>query len=120
MVPAWVAWAFCMSEIHSNHGRDVRATWHRRPAQEQKLRCPRKRASPDNSRLASGRAAHRFDAMKAPRQPEEILRRVMKLSRLNGWSVAIFAGLCTLVSVAVWVRVGASGCGLVAIVVELG
>jgi hypothetical protein len=46
--------------------------------------------------------------MKAPRPPEDILRRVMKLSRLNGWSVAIFAGLCTLVSLAFWDPVGAS------------
>jgi hypothetical protein len=39
-------------------------------------------------------------AMKSSRPPEEVLRRVLKTSRLNGWSVAIFAGLCSLVSLA--------------------
>jgi hypothetical protein len=35
-------------------------------------------------------------AMKTPRPPAEVLRRVLKVSRLNGWSVVIFAGLCAL------------------------
>jgi hypothetical protein len=38
--------------------------------------------------------------MKPPRPPEEVLRRVLKFSRLNGWSVAVFAGLSTLVALA--------------------
>ena len=32
------------------------------------------------------------------RTPEETLRRVLKVSRLNGWSVAIFAAFCVLVA----------------------
>ena len=44
--------------------------------------------------------------MKPSRPPEEVLRRVLKFSRLNGWSVAIFAGLCTLVSLAMGDPVG--------------
>ena len=32
--------------------------------------------------------------------PQLALRKVLKISRLNGWSVAIFAGLCTLISLA--------------------
>jgi hypothetical protein len=46
--------------------------------------------------------------MKPPRPPEEILRRVKRSAWLNGWSVAIFAGLCTLVSLAFLDLVGAS------------
>ena len=38
--------------------------------------------------------------MARPRSPEVILRRVKRLARLNGWSVALFAGLCTLASLA--------------------
>jgi hypothetical protein len=38
--------------------------------------------------------------MKSPRPPEDILRRVKRNARLNGWSVAIVAGLSTLVSLA--------------------
>jgi hypothetical protein len=34
--------------------------------------------------------------MKPSRPPEEVLRRVLKFSRLNGWSVVVFAGLSTL------------------------
>jgi hypothetical protein len=44
--------------------------------------------------------------MKPPRPPEEVLRRVLKFSRLNGWSVVISAGLCTLVSLAMVEPVG--------------
>ncbi len=36
--------------------------------------------------------------MKSTRPPEEILRRVKRSARMNGGSVTIFAGLCTLVS----------------------
>ena len=32
--------------------------------------------------------------------PGDALRRVLRLSRMNGWSVALFAGLCSLVSLA--------------------
>ncbi len=32
--------------------------------------------------------------------PGDALRRVLRLSRLNGWSVAVFAGLCSLASLA--------------------
>jgi hypothetical protein len=34
--------------------------------------------------------------MRPPRLPEEILRRVIRLSCLNGWSVVIFAGVCAI------------------------
>jgi hypothetical protein len=47
-------------------------------------------------------------SLKPSRPPEEVLRRVLKTSRLNGWSVAIFAGLCSLVSAAFGDPVGAS------------
>jgi hypothetical protein len=36
--------------------------------------------------------------MKSPRPPAEVLRRILRTSRLNGWSVALCAGLCSLVS----------------------
>ena len=36
--------------------------------------------------------------MKSPRPPEEVLRRVIRFSRLNGWSVVICAGLCAVIS----------------------
>jgi hypothetical protein len=36
--------------------------------------------------------------MSKPRPPEEVLRRVLRISRLNGWSVALGAGLCSLVA----------------------
>jgi hypothetical protein len=55
-------------------------------------------------------------AMKSSRPPEEVLRRVLKTSRLNGWSVAIFAGLCSLVSLAFGDPVGCS----VGLLVALG
>ena len=32
--------------------------------------------------------------------PGDALRRVLRLARMNGWSVALFAGLCSLVSLA--------------------
>jgi len=34
--------------------------------------------------------------VKPPRPPDQVLRRVLAVSRLNGWSVALFAGLCAL------------------------
>lgn len=51
--------------------------------------------------------------VKPIRPPEEVLRRVLKTSRLNGWSVAIFAGLCTLVSLALMDPIGIAVCLLV-------
>src|SRR3972149_1015553 len=33
-----------------------------------------------------------------PTPQEKALKRVLKVSRLNGWSVAIFAGLCVLLT----------------------
>lgn len=54
--------------------------------------------------------------MKSPRPPEDVLRRVLKTSRLNGWSVAIFAGLCSLVSWALGDPVG----GSIGLLVALG
>jgi hypothetical protein len=50
------------------------------------------------------------------RTPEETLRRVLKVSRLDGWSVAIFAGFCSLVSLAFGDPVGCS----VGLLVALG
>ena len=50
------------------------------------------------------------------RTPEETLRRVLKVSRLDGWSVAIFAGFCSLVSLAFGDPVGCS----VGLIVTLG
>jgi hypothetical protein len=47
---------------------------------------------------------------------EETLRRVLKVSRGNGWSVAIFAGLCSLVAVALGDPVGVA----VGLLVTLG
>ncbi len=35
-----------------------------------------------------------------PPAPADVLRRVLRLSRMNGWSVAVFAGLCSLASLA--------------------
>ena len=43
--------------------------------------------------------------------PQAALQRVLKVSRLNGWSIAIVAGLCTLVSLAFGDWVG-GGTGL--------
>ena len=54
--------------------------------------------------------------MKSPRSPDDILRRVKRLARLDGWSVAIFAGLCTLGSLAFLDPVGIS----VGLLVTLG
>ena len=34
--------------------------------------------------------------VKPPRPPDQVLRRVLAVSRLNGWSVALFAGVCAL------------------------
>jgi hypothetical protein len=46
--------------------------------------------------------------MQPPLLPEEILHRVIKLSRLNGWSVAVFAGVCAVGSLAFGDLFGAS------------
>ena len=43
-----------------------------------------------------------------PTPPQLALRKVLKISRLNGWSVAIFAGLCALVSLVFGDLVGGS------------
>jgi hypothetical protein len=34
----------------------------------------------------------------AKKTPQEVLRRVLRLSALNGWSVTLFAGFCALIS----------------------
>jgi hypothetical protein len=54
--------------------------------------------------------------MAPPRSPDDILRRVKRLARVDGWSVAIFAGLCTLGSLAFLDLVGIS----VGLLVTLG
>lgn len=46
--------------------------------------------------------------------PQLALRKVLKISRVNGWSVAVFAGLCTLVSLVFGDLVG-SGIGLLVV-----
>lgn len=46
--------------------------------------------------------------------PQRALKKVLKISRLNGWSVAVFAGLCTLVSLVFGDLVG-SGIGLLVV-----
>ena len=46
--------------------------------------------------------------MQPPPRPEDVLHRVIKLSRLNGWSVAIFAGVCAVGSLAFGDLLGAS------------
>jgi hypothetical protein len=51
--------------------------------------------------------------VKPSRPPADVLRRVLKISRLDGWSVAIFAGVCTLVSLALLDPVGIAVCLLV-------
>jgi len=48
----------------------------------------------------------------AKRTPKETLHRVMRTARLNGWSIALFAGFCALISLAFGDLVGA-GIGLV-------
>ncbi len=69
-----------------------------------------------NSRLAPARPSGMVTPVKPSRPPEEVLRRVLKTSRLNGWSVAIFAGLCSLVSWALGDPVG----GSIGLLVALG
>jgi hypothetical protein len=54
--------------------------------------------------------------MKPPRSPEEILGRVIKSARLDGWSVGIIAGLGTLVALVLGDPVGIS----VGLLVALG
>ncbi len=47
-----------------------------------------------------------------PPTPQQLaLKRVLKISRMNGWSVALFAGLCALISLALGDLVG-GGTGL--------
>ena len=52
----------------------------------------------------------------AKRTPKEILHRVMRTSKLNGWSIAIFAALCALVSLATGDVVG----GVIGLIVAAG
>ena len=52
----------------------------------------------------------------AKRTPKEILHRVMRIARLNGWSIAIFAGFCALVSFATGDVVG----GVIGLIVAAG
>ncbi len=52
----------------------------------------------------------------AKRTPKETLHRVMRTARLNGWSIAIFAGLCALVSLATGDLVG----GIIGLIVTAG
>jgi hypothetical protein len=54
--------------------------------------------------------------MRPPLMPEEILRRVINRSRLNSWSVALFAGVCTIGSVVFGDPIGA----LVGLLVTVG
>jgi hypothetical protein len=54
--------------------------------------------------------------MKSPRLPEDILLRVKRFARLNGWSVVIVAGLGTLVAFALGDPIGIS----VGLLVTLG
>ena len=49
-----------------------------------------------------------------PTPQEKALKRVLKVSRLNGWSVAIFAGLCILLTLAMGDLLG-SVIGLLAV-----
>jgi hypothetical protein len=51
--------------------------------------------------------------MKPPRPPEEVLRRVIRFARLNGWSVVLFAGLGALVSLGLLDPLGVSVCLLI-------
>ena len=51
--------------------------------------------------------------VKSSRPPADVLRRVLRIARLNGWSVAIFAGVCTLVSLALMDPIGITVCLLV-------
>lgn len=53
--------------------------------------------------------------MKPPSPPEETLRRVVRMSRLNGWSVAICGGLSALVSLGLLSPVGVAVSLLVAL-----
>ncbi len=48
--------------------------------------------------------------MTSPRTPQDVLRRVIRMSRINGWSVAIFAVVSTLVCLAFGDPIGASVC----------
>lgn len=50
----------------------------------------------------------------AQRPPQETYRRIRRLSGMNGWSVAVFAGLCALVSLAFGQLVGAAVSAIVA------
>jgi hypothetical protein len=54
--------------------------------------------------------------MKSPRSPEDILNRVKRIARMDGWSVVIVAGLGTLVALAFGDPIGIS----VGLLVTLG
>ncbi len=54
--------------------------------------------------------------MNPPRPPEEVLRRVVRLSRLNGWSVVICGGVSALLSLGFASPIGV----LVSLLVTLG
>ncbi|MFI5356600.1 MAG: hypothetical protein ACHQ4G_04625 [Opitutales bacterium] len=43
----------------------------------------------------------------AKRTPQDVLRRVLRVSAMNGWSVALFAGLCAVISLFLGQLVGA-------------
>ncbi len=51
--------------------------------------------------------------MKPPRPPEEVLRRVIRFSRLNGWSAVLFASLGALVSLGLLDPISVSICLLI-------
>ena len=70
-------------------------------------------AAGPNSPLAPVRPSAMVVPVKPSRPPADVLRRVLKISRLDGWSVAIFAGICTLVSLALLDPVGIAVCLLV-------
>jgi len=52
----------------------------------------------------------------AKRTPKETLHRVMRIALLDGWSIAIFAGLCALVSLVFGDLVG----GIIGLIVAAG
>jgi len=51
-----------------------------------------------HSRLAPAAFSAMVPAMKPPRPPAEVLRRVLKTARFNGWTVTIFAALSAFMS----------------------
>ena len=50
------------------------------------------------------------------RSPQDVLKRVRRIAAVNGWSVAVFSGLCTLISL----LTGAAGGAAVGLMVTLG